>query len=161
MDGDIPLPISREIQRLEQLWHDVVLSRCTNLSERTLKAFLMGRGMDVRPLIGASATGIIGYLCDHESKHKQAQLGWQGRQWGVVGRSNLDFDGKVVATATYIEHKQAARQYRRLQEHLRKHGGKYTGVAVTPSCNVSKSIFGNDERRYLQCLRLFHVEQNV
>ena len=26
------------------------------------------------------------YLCDHTSKKKAAQLGWKGRQWGVVGR---------------------------------------------------------------------------
>lgn len=26
------------------------------------------------------------YLCDHSSKKKEAQLGWQGRQWGVIGR---------------------------------------------------------------------------
>lgn len=31
----------------------------------------------------------IHYLCDHESKRKQAQLGWQGRQWGVINRSAL------------------------------------------------------------------------
>lgn len=29
------------------------------------------------------------YLADHTSKHKQAQLGYQGKQWGVVGRSNF------------------------------------------------------------------------
>ena len=29
------------------------------------------------------------YLCDHASKRKQAQLGWKGRQWGVVGRSTI------------------------------------------------------------------------
>lgn len=31
----------------------------------------------------------IHYLCDHESKRKQAQLGWQGRQWGVINRAAL------------------------------------------------------------------------
>lgn len=29
------------------------------------------------------------YICDHGSKSKQAQLGWRGRQWGVVGRGNF------------------------------------------------------------------------
>lgn len=29
------------------------------------------------------------YLCDHASKRKQAQLGWQGRHWGVVYRKGF------------------------------------------------------------------------
>lgn len=29
------------------------------------------------------------YLADHTSKKKQAQLGYKGKQWGVMGRSNL------------------------------------------------------------------------
>lgn len=29
------------------------------------------------------------YLCDHASKRKQAQLGYPGRQWGVIGSQNL------------------------------------------------------------------------
>lgn len=29
------------------------------------------------------------YLADHTSKSKQAQLGWKGRQWGILGRNNL------------------------------------------------------------------------
>lgn len=29
------------------------------------------------------------YLCDHTSKSKQAQMGWKGRQWGVVYRKGF------------------------------------------------------------------------
>ena len=29
------------------------------------------------------------YVADHASKRKQAQMGWKGRQWGVIGRKNL------------------------------------------------------------------------
>lgn len=29
------------------------------------------------------------YICDHGSKSKQAQLGWLGRQWGIVGKSRF------------------------------------------------------------------------
>lgn len=29
------------------------------------------------------------YLADHTSKSKQAQLGWKGRQWGILGKNNL------------------------------------------------------------------------
>lgn len=47
----------------------------------------MGHAVDVQGDNGTS--GWWRYLCDHESKKKQAQLGWQGRQWGVVGRKHL------------------------------------------------------------------------
>lgn len=30
------------------------------------------------------------YICDHSSKKKEAQLGWQGRQWGVIGRVHFE-----------------------------------------------------------------------
>lgn len=33
--------------------------------------------------------GAIRYLCDHSSKRKQAQLGYKGKQWGILGKSNL------------------------------------------------------------------------
>lgn len=158
-DGS-PLPFSEKIETLTNIWHKAVLKRCSALSDRTFRGFIL-HGVQVRPLLGSSATGIVGYLCDHESKHKQEQLGWKGRQWGVVGASNLDFEGECVATVSLEQHKQAARQYRRLQENLRTRGGFYTGVSVTPSGNVSKSIFGRDELRFLRCLELFHAEQIV
>lgn len=31
----------------------------------------------------------IRYLCDHASKKKQAQLGYKGKQWGILGKANL------------------------------------------------------------------------
>lgn len=31
----------------------------------------------------------IRYLCDHGSKRKQAQLGYKGKQWGILGLANL------------------------------------------------------------------------
>lgn len=32
------------------------------------------------------------YLSEHISKHKQAQLGYKGKQWGIIGRDNLRED---------------------------------------------------------------------
>lgn len=34
--------------------------------------------------------GYYRYICDHTSKSKQAQLGYKGRQWGIIGRSNFN-----------------------------------------------------------------------
>ena len=131
------------------LYRRVVLARIEPLTARTAYGFDT-HGVKLQPLDGSTPSGVITYLADHESKHKQAQLGWQGRQWGVVGRDNLRFIGSEVLAVDEHQHKRAARQFRRLQEHLREQG-KYTGVRVTPSGNVSKSIFGKDAERLLRC----------
>jgi len=39
--------------------------------------------------LNLNAKRLVMYLCDHTSKRKQAQLGWVGRQWGVIASSNL------------------------------------------------------------------------
>ena len=62
------------------LWSDIVLPL---FEVGSLSAFLR-HGVVCKPLDGSIRA--FRYLCDHGSKRKQAQLGWQGRQWGVVGR---------------------------------------------------------------------------
>lgn len=47
-------------------------------------------GVKVEPM-GENVTRLIQYLCDHASKKKQVQLGWSGRQWGIIGSGNLVF----------------------------------------------------------------------
>lgn len=130
-------------------WRRLVSSRIGPFDEDTDRAFEL-YGVDYKCLEGASATGIIGYLADHTSKHKQEQLGWKGRQWGVINKESLDFVGEVVAEVDQIDHKHAARQFRRLQEHLRRER-VYTGGGVTPSGNVQRAIFGRDAVRLLDC----------
>lgn len=44
-------------------------------------------GVVVSPL--PSVGGAIRYVADHASKRKQAQLGYRGKQWGVVCRKNF------------------------------------------------------------------------
>lgn len=134
------------------LWRRVVRDTVGPFPARTDRGFDL-HGVDVKDLSGASATGMIGYLCDHQSKHKQAQLGWQGRQWGVVGRAALDLSGEIVGEVTDTQHKQAARQFRRLQDHLRR-DGVYTGGGVTPSGNVQRAVFGRDEDRLMLCYEM-------
>lgn len=148
--GDVPTA-ARAVMIAED-WRRIVRARVGALSRRTDEGFDL-YGVDIKSLNGASATGIIGYICDHASKHKRAQLGWQGRQWGVVNRAALCFDGEQVFEATPEQHKQAARQFRRLQEHLRR-DGVYTGGNVAPSGNVMRSIFGRDAERLLKCYKL-------
>lgn len=40
-------------------------------------------------IMGENAKRLVQYLCDHTSKKKQSQMGWTGRQWGVIGGNNL------------------------------------------------------------------------
>lgn len=64
-------------------------------------------GVRIDPLRESSPIGYLRYLIDHASKRKRSQLGYQGRQWGIVARSNfvrlpavlLDF----VSDRHYIE----------------------------------------------------------
>lgn len=44
-------------------------------------------GVKVQSLDGNLA--IFRYLCDHASKHKRSQLGYQGKQWGIINKSLL------------------------------------------------------------------------
>lgn len=57
-----------------------------NLHRGSYRAF-MRHGVLVEPILSAGA--MFRYLADHASKHKQAQLGYKGKQWGVIGKSNL------------------------------------------------------------------------
>lgn len=137
---------------LGELWKSTARRHVGALREATDMGFDKF-GAKLRCLDGSTATGVIGYLADHTSKHKREQLGWQGRQWGIINRARLDFEGEVVAELSEDEHKHAARQFRRLQENLREKGGAYTGGGVTPSGNIQRSVFGRDAGRYLACVQ--------
>lgn len=138
---------------ITSIWQGVIF-RCTHMTDRTAYGFYE-HGVKWQPLEASEAKNIIGYLADHTSKHKQAQLGWQGRQWGIVNRSALTFDTTLELTLTPNQHKQAARQFRRLQERLRARGGRYTGSRVSPACEVSTAVFGRDEDRLMMIAGYF------
>lgn len=131
------------------LWQELVFE-CVDTHNWTFKT-LQGFTTHSVQVQALTSTAIVGYLCDHESKHKQDQIGWVGRQWGVIGRKNLDFEGEVIGEVTQAQHLAAARQYRRLQEHLRREG-KYTSVSVSLwHGNINKAIFGKDTERLFKC----------
>lgn len=60
---------------------------------------------DVRDL--NSCEEAFNYVCSHSTKHKRSQLGWQGRQWGILFASKeaKEFynSGKVVEEVAYNE----------------------------------------------------------
>lgn len=46
-----------------------------------------GVGVKAEPLKNDAA--MMRYICDHTSKRKQAQLGYKGKQWGIIGGKNF------------------------------------------------------------------------
>lgn len=67
---------------LKEMW----LHSVPNLHRGSYRAFER-YGVKVEPIPDAGA--MFRYLADHASKHKQAQLGYKGKQWGIIGESNL------------------------------------------------------------------------
>lgn len=145
--------------QIEMFWIRLIRDFLPPLSAKTDFGFDK-HGVQFRRIDDSTPSGVIGYLCDHTSKHKASQLGWRGRQWGVVNRSLLTFDTILELSVSERVHVQAARQYRRLQDVLRKRGGRYTGVKVTPAGNVSKVVFGRDADRIVKLERFFNSQDD-
>jgi len=97
-----------------------------------------GNGI-VTKILDNSTDGAIHYLCDHASKHKDEQLGWCGRQWGVVNRSNFVFecDGEVITGSQWV---QVSRTLRKLNRNRRKRG-QYAALPY----GDNKCFFGGSE----------------
>lgn len=114
------------------------------------------------------------YLCDHQSKHKQAQLGYLGKQWGVLNRKCLV---KTSDTFNFQDRQQLIgffrllRRYGRFtvksrQRRLRGSTGAFDGLCLpldcpfgTKKCRARKSasaVFAPPDflDQYLQYLSL-------
>ena len=65
------------------LWYDSLLRDLRGGSYSDFARY--GVKVDTLPNVIAS----IRYLCDHASKSKQAQLGYRGKQWGILGKASL------------------------------------------------------------------------
>lgn len=130
-------------------WVDVWLRSAPSLTENQINyATSMGErkgcGIVVKRL-DDSSSGAIHYLCDHATKHKEEQLGWQGRQWGVVNRRNFSF----VKDGLSLDGEQWAivsRQLRRVALKKRK-----LGEYAAQPYGDNKCYFGKSEER-LQCV---------
>lgn len=125
-----------------------------NWNEKTLFGALR-HSARVDDLQKSSTANIIGYLADHTSKHKQAQLGWEGRQWAIVNKRNMDFSALEVVQYSARLHRPIVRQFRRLQKNLRKFG-KYTGAKIGTNVEcISHSLFGKDLSRFEQIVEYY------
>lgn len=92
-----------------------------------------------------SATKYLAPELDHESKHKQEQLGWVGRQWGVINRDAIDLTdwgdpvymygapvGRVIA------------RFKDTQDARRASGRGYVGAGVGEHMRLPSVLFGAD-----------------
>jgi hypothetical protein len=71
--------------KLGKVWFKLVVDHLSTPTDR-LDAFYK-YGVKRDGLHPKDNTGYFRYLTDHASKHKQTQLGYKGRQWGIVNRS--------------------------------------------------------------------------
>ena len=93
------------------------------------------------------------YLTAHMSKHKSSQLGWKGRQWGVVNRVLLSLRPPCSSFHVPVEvWRDVSRQFRRLASNLDKQG-IYTGAFG--KSRFRSMIFGRDEERFMKIWRFF------
>lgn len=143
---------SAHVRAVARAWVDAWWCRCpVQLSEAQMRYATScgerkGNGILVKWL-GGSTDGVIHYLCDHASKHKEEQLGWQGRQWGIINRRNFSFE-YASADLSGKEWAIVSRTLRRCRRGLLR-SGKY---AAQPYGD-NKCFFGSSEKRLEQVLQ--------
>ncbi len=133
-----------------------------NLHRGSYRAFER-YGVKIEPIHDAGA--MFRYLADHASKHKQAQLGYKGKQWGIVGRSNLSKRPSVslppfVSPRHEILFLRLLRKVMRYRLTLRHHQWK----RLPPFGSVlkgSRRVIGDFYIRQDTALRMFYHAQEL
>lgn len=64
--------------------------------------------------------GVFRYLADHASKHKQSQLGYEGKQWGIIGKKNLVLRSSSSCDLSPAVARLVVRQLSRIYRYCRK-----------------------------------------
>lgn len=148
--------LGEKIFEIELKWKREIRKRVANISKKSDRGFERYgvRWMALSDTISASR--YLAPTLDHETKRKQDQLGWVGRQWGIINRKRLRSDcvGEPVVIAGEAAKRVVAR-FRAVQEDLRAKGTEYVGAGVyhgrLPAVN-----FGADARRLME---IFEDEQ--
>lgn len=135
------------IGAIQEAWKSLVLrSIKPTLTERQFYGFDQ-HGAKFQALSGTeSAANYLAPNLDHETKHKQEQLGWIGRQWGIINRDCLTFEcnagqrltlsGEIVGRVLY--------RFKAKQEERRATGREYVGAGVGKHSRFPSVNFGND-----------------
>lgn len=92
-----------------------------------------------------SATKYLAPELDHESKRKQDQLGWKGRQWGIINRDAIDLTdwGEPVYLCGAPVGRIIAR-FKTAQDARRASGRGYVGASVGEHMRLPSVLYGTD-----------------
>lgn len=115
-----------------------------------------------QPLDGV-ASG-IGYLASHTSKHKQEQLGYEGKQWGFIGRRHLVMsEGVSVKGFEALTPEQRVAVFRSIRRWAKKYRPLSVWLKVKPRMIVKEGhkIFTGLSVRSHNTLYLFGVPDEV
>lgn len=150
-------PTALSVRRVSELWFEVIEN--LTLSEDWLqetkkgKTFLWEKGRKRSAIVGFDVRGSMvevgesaqafdqgwwRYLCDHTSKSKQAQLGWKGRQWGIVGRVLMRENGSFSRKLTEFQYFLFLRHLRRLTRSNKWRGSRGKSVWFSNPLTVAR-----------------------
>ena len=104
-------PLHAAFQTLEGLW---LQSVGKNLHGGSMRDFQL-HGVKFDVLDASDCGNLFRYLADHSSKHKTDQLGYAGKQWGFIGRQNLD-SSSVTNLPPFISDKHEAIFWRMIRK---------------------------------------------
>ena len=78
-----------------QMWGNALKNTGVPVTRRAAAGFRL-HGVRLQAVRGLGQ--MTAYLADHATKHKQAQLGYPGKQWGIIGRKNRtpDHGGAIL-----------------------------------------------------------------
>lgn len=112
------------------------LYRSGRLLTPETKGFWEKRAIDMKEL-HTDASGhwsaAFRYMCSHSGKHKESQLGWQGRQWGIVNRKAfVEYKPQAVELLRFHE-VQLKRLFRRMRFKVVEKPGVPFGTKKSPT----------------------------
>lgn len=94
--------------------------------------------------VGGGSADYLAPTLDHETKRKQDQLGWRGRQWGIINRSRLTSSGSDVVSLFGSPVDRIIGRFKALQERRRARGREYVGAGVGDHWRLPSVLFGKD-----------------
>lgn len=94
--------------------------------------------------LGKGSSDYLASTLDHETKHKQEQLGWRGRQWGIINRDRLSKSPVDSVSVWGHPVERIVRRFKAVQEHRRASGRGYVGAGVGEHWRLPSVLYGKD-----------------
>lgn len=102
-------------------------------------------GVNISPCVNTSNT--LSYLVDHTSKRKSDQLGWKGRQWGIVNKTHLKTNLCEHFELTRHEVVLVCRELRKLKKSLNRYNVYSSISPFVTEQTLFSSFYGRDMQR--------------